>query len=322
MNKIASLLACVLLTSLVVLSAARPEPALIPLKVGLLKIAGFANAYAAKVEKMFERNGLDVTLVEFRSSPEGMAAQQAGAIDIAQAIPGGAMTANERGFEFLAVFQNEIVNDHGPDSGSVQSLVDSDIKTLKDLAGKRVATVQISGQQTIAAQFAMRKAGLDPAKVQLVEIPYPRHPDVLKSRQVDAVITTEPYTTQLLTSGVGRVLAWHYAEAMPGGPLGVWWAKKSYIEKNADIVARFNRSIKESIDYMLADPVRGRQRTVEFTGLDPNLVKDMQPLRLNYTVRPDKWQHAIDLMIEAKVLEKPHQASEYFSQPLLPYIQQ
>jgi hypothetical protein len=73
---------------------------------------------------------------------------------------------------------------------------------------------------------------------------------------------------------------------------------------------------------MLADPVRARQRTVEFTGLDANLVKDMQPLRLNYTVRPDKWQHDIDLMIEAKVLEKPHQASEYFSEPLLPFIQQ
>jgi hypothetical protein len=72
---------------------------------------------------------------------------------------------------------------------------------------------------------------------------------------------------------------------------------------------------------MLADPARARQRTVEFTGLDPNLVKDMQPLRLNYTVRPEKWQHAINLMIEAKVLEKPHQASEYFSEPLKPYIQ-
>jgi NitT/TauT family transport system substrate-binding protein len=319
MNEIRGLFACALIMGLATASTARAP---IPIKVGVLKIAGLANAYAAKVEKMFERNGLDATLVEFRSGAEAAAAQQSGAIDIALTIPGTAMTANERGFEFLAVFQNEIVNDQGPDSGSVQSLVESDVKTLKDLAGKRVATAQISGQQTIAAQFAMRRAGIDPGKVQLIEIPYPRHPDVLKSRQVDAVITTEPFTTQLLTSGAGRVLAWHYAEAMPGGPLGVWWAKKSYILKNADIVARFNRSIKESIDYMNADAGRARQRTVEFTGLDPSFVKDMPPLRLNYTVRPDKWQHAINLMIEAKVLEKPHQASEYFSEPLQPYIQQ
>jgi NitT/TauT family transport system substrate-binding protein len=290
--------------------------------VGVLKIAGLANAYAAKVEKMFERNGLDATLIEFRSGAEAASAQQAGSIDFALTLPGTAMTANERGFEFLAVFQNEIVYDKGPDSGSVQSLVDSDVKSLKDLVGKRVATAQFSGQQTIAAQFAMRKAGIDPAKVQLIEVPYPRHPDVLRTKQVDAVITTEPFTTQLLTSGVGRVLAWHYAEAMPGAPLGVWFAKKSYIDKNPDVVARFNRAIKESIDYMNADGARARQRTVEFTGLDPALVKEMPLLRFNYDVRPEKWQQSIDMMIEAKVLQKPHVAAEYFSEPLKPYIKQ
>jgi NitT/TauT family transport system substrate-binding protein len=298
------------------------EQPLIPVKVGVLKIAGLANAYAAKFEKMFERNGLDVTLIEFRSGAEAVSAQQSGAIEFSLAIPGTIMTANERGFEFLAVFQNEIVKDQGPDSGSVQSLADSDIKSLKDLVGKRVATAQLSGQQTIAAQVAMRKAGIDPGKVNFIEVPYPRHADVLKSRQVDAVVTTEPFTTQLITSGVGRVLSWHYAEATPAGPLGVWWAKKSYIEKNLDVVSRFNRAIRESIDYMNADGPRARQRTVEFTGLDPILVKDMPPLRFDYKVRPEKWQTVIDLMTEAKILEKPHQAGEYFSEPLKAYVVQ
>jgi NitT/TauT family transport system substrate-binding protein len=301
---------------------AQQAPALTPIKVGVLKIAGLANAYAAKVEKIFERNGLDATLVEFRSGAEAAAAQQSGAVDFALTIPGTAMTANERGFEFLAVFQNEIVYDQGPDSGSVQSLAQSEIKSLRDLVGKRVATAQLNGQQTIAAQFAMRKAGIDPAKIQLIEVPYPRQPDVLKSRQVDAIITTEPFTTLLLSSGVGRVLSWHYAEAMPGGPLGVWWAKKSYIDKNPEIVARFNRSIKESIDYMNADVPRARQRTVEFTGLDPQLVNEMPPLRLDYNVRTSKWQESVNMMVEAKVLEKPHKAAEYFSEPLKPYIKE
>jgi NitT/TauT family transport system substrate-binding protein len=301
-------------------SAAEAQQALTPLKIGVLKIAGLANAYAAKTEKMFERNGLDVSLVEFRSGAEAAAAQQSGGIDIALTIPGTPMTANERGFEFLVVFQNEIVHDQGPDSGSVQSLADSNIKSLSDLVGKRVATAQINGQATIAAQFAMQKAGVDPSKVQLIEIPYPRHPDVLRTHQVDAVITTEPFTTMLISSGAGRVLSWHYAESMPGAPLGVWIAKKSYIEKNQDIVSRFNRSIKESIEYMNADAPRARQKTVEFTGLDPQLVKAMPALRFDYNVRIEKWQQSIDMMVASKVLERPHTATEYFSEPLKPYI--
>jgi len=302
-------------------SPAAAQQPLIPIKVGVLKIAGLANAYAAKVEKMFEHNGLDATLVEFRSGGEAAAAQQSGAVDVALTIPGTAMTADEHGFEFLAIFQNEVVKDRAPDSGSVQSLASSDIKTMKDLAGKRVATAQLKSQMSVAAQYAMRKQGGDPATMQLIEVPYPRQPDVLRNHQVDAIITTEPYTTELLSSGLGRVLAYHYLEATPGGPLGVWWAKKSYIEKHADVVARFDRAIKESIDYMNADPDRARLRTVEFTGLDPKLVREMPPLRFDYVVKPGTWQRTIDLMTEAKVLEKPHQASEYFSEPLKEYIQ-
>lgn len=313
-------LAAALILGLAVAPAVQAQEKLIPIRIGVLKIAGLANAYAAKKEGLFERHGLDATLIEFRSGAEAAAAQQGGAVDIALTIPGTAMTANERGFDFLAVFQNEIVNEKGPDSGSVQSLIDSDIKSLADLVGKRVATAQLSGQPTIAAQFAMRNAGIDPRKVQFIEIPYPRHPDVLRTRQVDAVVTTEPFTTMLLTSGLGRVLSWHYAEAMPGAPLGVWWAKESYIKKNPDTVARFNRAIKDSIDYMNADEARAQQRIVEFTGLDLHLVKNMQPLRFNYNVERDKWQLSINMMLESKVLQKPRKADDFFSEQIKPYI--
>ena len=120
---------------------------------------------------MFERNGLDATLIEFRSGAEAVSAQQGGSVDFALSLPGTAMTANERGFEFLAIFQNEIVYDKGPDSGSVQSLVDSDIKSLKDLVGKRVAHGTIlRPADDRGADLRMRKAGIDPAKVQLIEV--------------------------------------------------------------------------------------------------------------------------------------------------------
>jgi NitT/TauT family transport system substrate-binding protein len=306
--------------------APSPKPAmaqakLVPMKVGVLKIAGLANAFAAKKEGMFEKNGLDVTLVEFRSGAEAVMAQQSGAVDIVLAIPGTAMTANERGFDFRAIFQNEIVYDQGPDSGSVQVLADSGINKLSELVGKKIAVAQISSQNAVTVLVALRKAGVDPSKVQFIEVPYPRHADILKSKQVDAVAATEPYTTQLISSGVGKVLSWNYAEAVPAAPLGVWFARLQYINKNPDLVNRFNRSIKESIDYMNADLPRARMRTVEFTGLDPVLVEKMPPLRFDYRVRPEKWQEVVNMMVEAKVLEKSHAADEYFAEQIKPFIQ-
>jgi NitT/TauT family transport system substrate-binding protein len=302
-------------------AGAAAQEKLKPLKVGVLKIAGLANAYAAKREKIFEKNGLDVTLVEFRSGADAITAQQSGAIDVALAIPGTAMTANERGFDFLAVVQNEIVYDKGPDSGSVQVLKDSNLNSLKDLVGKKIAVAQKNSQNAITVMVALRKAGVDPNQLHWIEVPYPRHSDILRSKQVDAVAATEPYTTQMLTSGLGKVLSWNYAEAVPAAPLGVWWAKRSFIEKNQEATSAFNKSIKESIEFMNADVKRARQVTVEFTGLDPALVEQMPPLRFDHRVRADKWQEVVDMMVEAKVLEKPHPAEEYFSEQMKGDIQ-
>jgi NitT/TauT family transport system substrate-binding protein len=195
----------------------------------------------------------------------------------------------------------------------VQVLADSNIRSLKDLTGKKIAVAQKNSQNAVTVMVALRKAGVDPSQLQWVEIPYPRHADILKSKQVDAVAATEPYTTQMLTSGLGKVLSWNYAEAVPAAPLGVWWAKRSFIGKDPETIAGFNKSIKESIDYMVADAARARQVTVEFTGLDPALVEKMPPLRFDYHVRPDKWQEVVDMMVEAKVLERSHPVDEYFS---------
>ncbi len=61
----------------------------------------------AKQAGIFESNGLDVELIEFRSGNEAIAAQRGGHVDIVLSIPGTAMTANERGFDLVLISQNE-----------------------------------------------------------------------------------------------------------------------------------------------------------------------------------------------------------------------
>ena len=107
---------------------AAQQQKLIPLKVGFLKIAGYANIYVAQKENMFRDNGLDVSSVFFRSSAEVVAAAQSGSIDIFCAFPSAVMSANERGFDFGTIFQNEITYDKGPDTGAILVLKDSAIE--------------------------------------------------------------------------------------------------------------------------------------------------------------------------------------------------
>jgi NitT/TauT family transport system substrate-binding protein len=297
-----------------------PAPKLVPLKVGVLKMAALTNPWVAKQRGIFERNGLDVTLVEFRSGNEAISAHRGGSVDIVLAIPGTAMTAAERGFDLVAVAQNEVAQKQSPDTGSIQVLKDSPYRTLADLAGKRIAVSGLHSQKTVSMQTVFRNAGVDPAALQLIEIPFPSQFDALKSKQVDAVNTVDPYTTQLLASGLGRVIAWDYVDAIPEQPLGAWFAKSTFAKGNSDLIDRFNKSIKESIEYMQADSERARGEVVAYTGLDPVLVKNMPMIAWDYRVRLDKWQEVVDMMHRSGELQTPHRAEEFLSDQIKRYV--
>lgn len=306
------------------LTAASPataqEQKLIPIKLGFLKIAGYANIYAAQKENMFRDNGLEVTSVFFRSGSEALAAAQGGSVDIFSAFPAAVMSANERGFDFGAIFQNEITYEKGPDTGAILVLKDSGIKSVKDLVGRRLATSARSSQATVGVDEVLRQNGVDPKQVQYLEAAYPNQYDMLRTRQVDAVASTEPFTTQIVASGITNVIGWHYAEGFPGGPLSAVFAKRTYIAQNRDTIERFNKAMKASIDYMMADTARGRKLIVEFTGLDPAIVEKMVYSRYNYDVIPEKWHHLIRIMTNSQILERPHTPDEYFTDPIKVFI--
>ena len=300
--------------------ASAQDTKLSPLKVGVLKMAALTNPWTAKERGMFKKQGLDVTLIEFRTGNEAVAAHRGGSVDIILSIPGTAMTAVERGFDLLAISQNEVAKAKGPDSGSVQVLKDSPFKSLADLAGKKIAVSGLHSQKTVAMQTIFKRAGVDLAKLQLVEIPFPSQVDALRSKQVDAINTVDPYTTQLIASGLGRVIAWDYVESIPEQPLGAWFAKSTFIKANKKAVSGFNEAIKESIEYMMADPQRARAEVVAYTGLPANLVKDMPLIGWDYKVRADKWQAVIDMMVASGELKSKHTADEYFAEEIKPYV--
>jgi NitT/TauT family transport system substrate-binding protein len=283
-------------------------------------MAALTNPWVAQKEGIFQKNGLDVKLVEFRTGNEAIAALQGGSVDIVLSIPGTAMTAIERGFDLVAIGQNEIARTEGPDSGSLQVLKDSPIQSVKDLAGKKVGVSSLHSQNTVGVQKIIKDAGVDLKSVQFLELPFPAHADALRTKQIDAVATVDPYTTQLQANGLGRVLSWNYVESIPEQPLGAWFAKSAYIKRNPKVVDGFAASIRESIEYMNADPERARAAVVSFTGLKPELVKDMPLIKWDYRINPAKWQAVIDLMRSMGELQKPHKAADFISDRLKPYI--
>jgi NitT/TauT family transport system substrate-binding protein len=290
------------------------------LKVGTLKQAGLTNVWVAKQAGIFERNGLDVELTEFRSGNEAVAAQRGGHVDLILSIPGTAMNANERGFDLVFIAQNETAKAQGPDSGALVVRKDSGIGSVAQLAGKKIALSNLHSQKHVAVQVTLRKHGVDPAKVTFLEIPFGNHPDTLRSKQIDVAASLDPWTTQMRLSDYAKILAWDYVESLPEQPIGAWFARADFVQKNRNVVERFAKSIHDSIDYMYADVDRARKNITTYTGLDPALVKELPLNNWSYKIDPAKWQAVADMMHASGELQKPHKADEYLSDIVKPYI--
>ena len=309
-----------------VLAGAAParaaDPAPMPINLGTLKIASQTDIFVAQQHGIFARNGLDAKLAFFNTGADAVNASQGGAVDVLLSIPGTGMTAMERGFDLVPIFQDEVAHAGPPDSASVQVLASSNLKTLADLVGKKIGVGALHTQNTVEVQTLLKRAGVALDAVQFVELPFPTQATALKTGQVDAVNPIDPFTTQLVTSGVGRVISWNYVESIPQQPLGVMFARGAFLKSNPKAVTAFVQSVKEAMDYLNADPDRARQEVVAFTGLDAALIKNM-PLNVwDYHVRPEKWQAVIDLMVASGEMRKPHKAAEYFSDQIKPFVVQ
>jgi NitT/TauT family transport system substrate-binding protein len=282
------------------------------LRFGVMKIGALSNAYLAKEQGLFKKHGLDVELVFIRSGAEGVSALQGGNIEVTLAIPSFALAANERNFDLVMVMQNELAHAVPPDTGGIVVAKDSDIRKPSDLAGRTVGVNSLHAQEAVDAQYVIRKAGVPKDKIKYVEVPFPSMWDVLSRKQVDAAVAIDPFTTMMVQRG-GRVIAWEYVDSIPEQPIGTFWAKRAWAEKNADLLERFTAAMEESIDYMNADAKRARGVVAEYTRLPAELVEAMPPIAWSSRISLAKWRELVELLRGMGELQSSPDPEKYFS---------
>ena len=290
------------------------EPKAIPLKVGTLKQGSLTNVWAAKEVGIFAKDGLDVQLIEFRNGNEAIAAQRGGAVDLVLTIPGTAMAAVERGFDLLLVSGNENSQSVAPDTGSIVVRKDSEIKSLKDLKGKTIAIAGTHTQKTVAIQSLLKRNGIGADEFKFLEMPYASQVDSLRAKQIEVVASLDPWTTLFRNSDFARVLAYDYLETLPAQPIGGWYARSEFVNKNGEALKRFGQAMCDIADYMAEDPKRARKLIANYTGLDPALVEEVPVNKWTCSINLGTWQAVADMMHEGGELQTSFNVLDMFSE--------
>jgi NitT/TauT family transport system substrate-binding protein len=143
------------------------------------------------------------------------------------------------------------------DGSAMMVHVDSRIRRIEDLRGRRIAVPNRFSNQHLLLYRAFRERGIPISDATIVEMPPPDMPAALYAKAVDAITSGEPFMGQTELDGYGRVL-YLTKDVWPGFISCVLAVNEEAIrERRADVralvdgIARSGKWLDQSMDHRM-----------------------------------------------------------------------
>lgn len=274
--------------------------------------AGTASSalFAAQHEGFFAQRGLDVNIIMIRLNPDLPPALVGGSIDVAVMTTPTFFQAIDGGLD-LVVLAGSSVTAHKPADEIVIAANDTNIHAPQDYVGRKVGVPGLGAGMHVLFRYWLDQHGVDPSKVNFVEISMPQMRDTLAARTVDAVVAVEPFASQILAGGKGYN-ALTLAEEVPvDKPMVLYTATRAWAEQHGKDITPFRQSLGEGLRFSSSQPDKTREDINIYAKLSPQVMKtieitpqvlDLQPKELAWWVDVMKRQHMLTKDIDANSL--------------------
>jgi NitT/TauT family transport system substrate-binding protein len=212
------------------------------LRVGTLKLIHGISAY---FYEKFVPPGYTVEVIPFESPTDGKNAVLTGTVDtcihgIAAFILGAAAG------EPVVIVAN--ANNGGM---AIMAGVSTDIKTVKDLKGKKVAIWPGSTQEAVILE-RLRMEGMTIRDIQPIRLSFSDMAGALARGDVDAYVGAEPAAGISLANGTGKLVEYPYST--PIGPLNmILSASQKAVKENPERIKLIVDMHRKAVDYAMAN---------------------------------------------------------------------
>ena len=197
---------------------------------------------------------------------------------------------------------------------------DSDIHTVGDLRGKRVAVPNRFANQYLLLRKALANQGMSIKNIEMVEMPPPDMPAALYAKAVDGITSGEPFMAQTELDGYGRVL-YQAKDVWPGFISCVLVVSQKAIDEHPEWVqelvtgiARSGKWLEGGMDHRMA---AAQAVATQYYNQDPRLLRfvlSTPPDRVTYSklrlARHD-FDEIAAMAFEAGVLKRRLAFEEY-----------
>lgn len=254
-------------------------------KVGLISILDVAPIYLGKQKGFFAKRHINLTLQPAEGGTETVPSVLSGNQQFGFSNIVTLLLARAKGLPVKAVTNG--VNSTGADGDDFGALMvrrDSPIRTVRDLAGKRVAVNTFKNVVELAVRASVKKAGVDEDSIHYVKLDFPEMPAALAAGRADAVFVVEPFQQVVLAQG-GRRLASSYVDTAADMCVAMYFTSRQLESQDPDLVKRFTAAMNESLAYASGHPDEVRRILPTYTKIPaeviPRLVLPRWPTTIN-----------------------------------------
>ena len=210
-------------------------------KIGYLPSDHDAALFVADKQGLYAEKNITTELVQFNNGGDLMTAMASGQVDIGYVGIAPVLSSVSKGVPV------KVISSAQTEGSGIIVTKDSGIKSAADLKGKSIATPGEASIQHVLLSNYLDKNGLSIKDLNVSAMKVPSMNDALKTKQIDGIITFQPYVS-IAANDTNNVVLENSSGILPNHPCCVVVASDDFIKNHENetknIIEIHNESTK------------------------------------------------------------------------------
>ena len=203
-------------------------------KIGYLPSDHDAALFVADAQGLYAKKNISTKLVQFNNGGDLMTAMASGEVDVGYVGIAPVLSSVAKGVPV------KVISSAQTEGSGIVVTKESKITSAADLKGKSIATPGEASIQHVLLSYYLKQHGMSTKDLNISAMKVPSMNDALKTKQIDGIITFQPYVSIAANSSENVVLE-NSSGILPNHPCCVVVASDDFIKNHEaetkDIIA-------------------------------------------------------------------------------------